>query len=156
MASEYDQHVKGVCAQCGAVVADDRRYARPFVEVTRPPNDWREAIVAKLCECCWEPRDPRATIAREAADYAAREPEAPEAPEADDLSDDYGADEPDEDAITTTDYRVFYQYGKPVLRIEDGADVEAALRAYCDRVKFWPDAWFISDHGNAHRIEFYS
>lgn len=80
------------------------------------------------------------------------------------------ADEPDEDAITTTDHERFYQYGKPVFWLNTyGPEVvlyvgsetlghaynsmESAIRAYMDRVKFWPDVWFISDHGNAHRIE---
>jgi hypothetical protein len=28
------------------------------------------------------------------------------------------------------------------------------LKAYMDKEGFWPDAWFISDHGNAHRISY--
>jgi hypothetical protein len=62
--------------------------------------------------------------------------------------------EPDDDAITTSDHEYFYQYGKLVLIIEDGDDVAAALRRYCDREQFWPEAWFISDHGNAHRLTY--
>jgi hypothetical protein len=82
--------------------------------------------------------------------------------------------EPGEDDLTTTDHETFYQYGKRVLEREQvdtdpaewhysngrsweslGAfpDCESALRAYMERVQFWPDAWFISDHGNAHRID---
>lgn len=86
---------------------------------------------------------------------------------------DEDADEPDEGAITTTDHETFYQYGKRVLWrrskndsrwwyvsrpltdvfLGDFGDCESALRAYMDRVRFWPDVWFISDHGNAHRID---
>jgi hypothetical protein len=82
--------------------------------------------------------------------------------------------EPDEDDLTTTDHRTFYQNRKPVLRLatypENGAawerrgkgswyplpssigadDHEAALRAYMEHEQFWPNAWVISDHGNAH------
>jgi len=87
-------------------------------------------------------------------------------------------DEPDEDSITTEDHERFYQYGKLVLEREhdrkhnpDPTDTwylssptgrrsllgeydtcEQALRAYMDRVQFWPDVFWVSDHGNAHRI----
>lgn len=87
--------------------------------------------------------------------------------------------EPDEDAIKTEDHRRFFQYGKLAFTFEDGEDgdepaiviesrngkphriiqmpdgttVEAAIRRYMDEEQFWPDAWFISDHGNAHRID---
>jgi hypothetical protein len=83
--------------------------------------------------------------------------------------------EPGDDDITTTDHETFYQNGKQVLwpvtkislpgrhwRYRDarghgqelGAYVDGitALRAYMERVQFWPNAWFISDHGNAHLI----
>lgn len=84
-------------------------------------------------------------------------------------------DEPDEDAIRTTDHVSFYQYGKLAFNffgsdedrplaylatgkgtridLTEGATVEAAIRAFCDQQQFWPDCWFISDHGNAHRID---
>lgn len=85
--------------------------------------------------------------------------------------------EPSEDDLTTTDHEVFYQSGKRVLLQEgsgrwymfdrqhphgfllntlrpgDEMDYRAAIRAYMDRVQFWPNAWFISDHGNAHLID---
>lgn len=84
------------------------------------------------------------------------------------------ADEPTEDDLTTTDHETFYQYGTKVLELgardewwfdkQTGGircnsllgtfpDYRAAIRAYMDRVRFWPNAWFISDHGNAHRID---
>lgn len=62
------------------------------------------------------------------------------------------SDEPDEDAITSDDYQHWYQYGKLVLTIGADDDHTAALRAYMDRAQFWPDAWIISDHGNAVRL----
>lgn len=76
--------------------------------------------------------------------------------------------EPDVDDITTTDHRKFYQNGKRAFEVAEtpagrfvivgaaGAiydTVEAAVRAYMDRVQFWPDCWFISDHGNAHLMD---
>lgn len=88
------------------------------------------------------------------------------------------SNEPDEDAITTTDHQTFYQYGKVILqlfgsrwRYLDGpvyrwlpsatdpedfhrdTDPVTALRIYMNLAQFWPDVWFISDHGNGHRIE---
>lgn len=81
-------------------------------------------------------------------------------------------DEPSEDDITTGDHERFYQYGRLAFRVVDnGADrysgfdsagacfaqflasVEAVIRAYNDREQFWPNAWFISDHGNPHLID---
>jgi len=32
-------------------------------------------------------------------------------------------------------------------------DHVAAVRAYMDRAQFWPNCWFISDHGNAHLMD---
>lgn len=79
---------------------------------------------------------------------------------------------PDEDDITTGDHEKFYQYGSLVLwRIRDTStwffrvsatrnselgvfeDYRDALRRYMDVSQFWPDAWFISDHGNPHLID---
>jgi hypothetical protein len=62
--------------------------------------------------------------------------------------------EPDEDSITTSDHRRFYQYGKLVLEIGEDADYKAELTAYMEREQFWPSCWFVSDHGNTHLIEF--
>jgi hypothetical protein len=89
--------------------------------------------------------------------------------------------EPQEDDITTQDHRTFYQNGRKVLETRDDINgpmrfdyrmeiysggrtstfvslgtfttVEAALRAYMERTQFWPNAWVISDHGNAHLID---
>lgn len=80
-------------------------------------------------------------------------------------------DEPQEDDITTGDHKRFYMYGRLILEQDDtrenrwyGYDskrrqfivradtCEKAIRIYMDEVKFWPNVWFISDHGNAHRM----
>lgn len=83
-------------------------------------------------------------------------------------------DEPQEGDITTEDHRTFYQDGRKVLepatpRVDIGTlwygysngvqfklravDHVAALRVYMEHVKFWPNVWWISDHGNAHRMD---
>lgn len=75
--------------------------------------------------------------------------------------DDEDSDEPDDDAITTTDHLTFYQYGKVWLEVESDDkdypsppdDLNTQIKAQMDRQQFWPDVWFISDHGNAHRID---
>lgn len=76
--------------------------------------------------------------------------------------------EPQDGDITTEDHRTFYQDGKRVLELDETPSgryviighrgpifntVEAAIRAYMDRVQYWPNVWWISDHGNAHRID---
>jgi hypothetical protein len=79
---------------------------------------------------------------------------------------------PQEDDITTADHEKFYQSGKLAFSIvNNGADrfsgfdakgicfaqflgsVEAIVRAFNDREQFWPNCWFISDHGNAHLMD---
>lgn len=60
---------------------------------------------------------------------------------------------PSEDDITTEDHCKFYQYGKLILKLEENADHKQALRDYMEQEQFWPNVWFISDHGNAHRID---
>jgi hypothetical protein len=61
--------------------------------------------------------------------------------------------EPAEDDITTTDHIHWYQYGKLVLTTPDPNDCEQQVRRWMEEERFWPNAWFISDHGNAHRLE---
>jgi hypothetical protein len=68
--------------------------------------------------------------------------------------------EPEEGDYTTTDHIDWHQYGKLVLTTADAEDRYspaddgyARVKAHMDREKFWPNAWFISDHGNAHLID---
>ena len=73
---------------------------------------------------------------------------------------------PQEGDITTEDHEKWYQDGKLIAYwsetagtyfLTDGTDCDTddwreAIRRHCDREKFWPNCWFISDHGNAHLI----
>ena len=34
-----------------------------------------------------------------------------------------------------------------------GEDWREAVKAYCDAQQFWPNVWFVSDHGNAHLVD---
>jgi len=55
--------------------------------------------------------------------------------------------EPDEEDITSPDPGgPFFYIGKKI------ADTEEELRQWMETNQFWPDVWFISDHGNAHLI----
>lgn len=91
--------------------------------------------------------------------------------------------EPEDGDITTSDHETFYQNGKRVLwltahgvsddhdralepgdrwvlRLDKGRQItviasscEQAVRQYMERTQFWPNVWFISDHGNAHLMD---
>jgi hypothetical protein len=83
-------------------------------------------------------------------------------------------DEPQEDDLTTGDHERFYQNGKLVIegirrknefepyrfllktrkgyRYCDTDDYRQAVRVFMAEDEFWPNVWFISDHGNAHLI----
>lgn len=81
--------------------------------------------------------------------------------------------EPEESDLTTSDHRTFYQDGKIVIepydrcaddprswfvytgsgrlqKVISADDYRKALRRYMELSQFWPNVWFISDHGNAH------
>lgn len=64
-------------------------------------------------------------------------------------------DQPEEGDYTTEDHVHFYQWGKLAFVVEGGSDGDhvAALKAHMEREKFFPNAWFVSDHGNAHLME---
>jgi hypothetical protein len=64
--------------------------------------------------------------------------------------------EPEEGDICTDDHINFYQYGKLVLSIEDDAEWAHVVNAFCEQEKFWPNVWWISDHGNAHLLSMYA
>jgi hypothetical protein len=61
--------------------------------------------------------------------------------------------EPEEGDYTTGDHCKFYQYGKLVLTVGPDDDHIAALKAHMEEAQFWPNAWFVSDHGNAHLMD---
>ena len=60
--------------------------------------------------------------------------------------------EPEEGDLTTHDHLNFYQDGKRVLSLKESDNMEKAVRAYMDKTNFYPNVWFVSDHGNAHLI----
>ena len=88
-------------------------------------------------------------------------------------TDDDEPTEPTEDDLVTSDHRVFYYHGQrkafELREQTDGrfivdasprryvkgqyATVERAIRAFMEAEQYWPACWFISDHGNAHRMD---
>jgi hypothetical protein len=60
--------------------------------------------------------------------------------------------EPEEGDIVTEDHVNFYQDGKRVLRVRDGDDWQDAVRQYMEADRFWPNVWWISDHGNPYLL----
>jgi len=71
------------------------------------------------------------------------------------------------DDITTEDHQTFWQEGKEIIGYgpsdagdgdayyvvetgEEYADMWDAINAHMDATKWFPNVWFISDHGNAH------
>jgi hypothetical protein len=84
--------------------------------------------------------------------------------------------EPQDGDLTTEDHETFYQDGRRVIENARGRNdldasetwyirvngeqltilaktCEQAVRAYMERTQFWPNVWFISDHGNAHLMD---
>jgi len=122
-------------------------------------------LAVKVCKL-WAANEDRrapALFAKEAADEAA----------ADEAEETLG-EIPSEDDLVTGDHVHFTQHGKLVLTVNadgwrwrshpreqlprvklepDDAKMHRALRAFMEHEQFFPDVWFISDHGNPHRIE---
>ena len=77
------------------------------------------------------------------------EEEPDDGPELDDLAD-QSEGEPDDDDLVTYDHATFYQGGAIVLNVPDGEEYEPTIAAHMIETNYFPDVWFISDHGNAH------
>jgi hypothetical protein len=65
--------------------------------------------------------------------------------------------EPQDDDILTEDHRHFYQYHKLILTVplDDDGEVEdwkPHMREYLEKEQFYPNIWWVSDHGNTHLI----
>lgn len=75
-------------------------------------------------------------------------------PELEEYERDEDPDEPSEDDWTTSDHVTFYQYGRVIMSLEGRDCTEHEMWAHIlsamSAANFWPNVWFISDHGNAH------
>ena len=60
--------------------------------------------------------------------------------------------EPEEGDLITEDHARFYQDGKLVVEVRPRAHdrvLWTALDAHMKKTNFYPNVWFVSDHGNA-------
>lgn len=62
--------------------------------------------------------------------------------------------EPDEDSVTTEDWRNFYLYGKLAFTVGEDENITEGIQRGLDSLNFWPNVYWLSDHGNAHRIDY--
>jgi len=69
--------------------------------------------------------------------------------------DDQRDGEPEEGDIVTEDHQRFFQDGKLILTVAEGESWASAVKTHMDHERFWPDVWWISDHGNAHLLDTY-
>lgn len=60
--------------------------------------------------------------------------------------------EPEEGDYTSEDHCKWYQFGKLAVTVSIDGDYKQALREHMEQEQYWPNVWFISDHGNAHLI----
>jgi hypothetical protein len=60
-------------------------------------------------------------------------------------------DEPEEGDLTTENFCEWFQNGRKVLVCET-EQWATEVKAYMDKDQFWPNVWWISDHGNAHLL----
>jgi hypothetical protein len=69
------------------------------------------------------------------------------------------SNEPTEDDLITDDHIHFYSSGKRALTLSetttgvDTASMWKAIDAWMEKSNYYPNVWFISDHGNAHLME---
>ena len=65
-------------------------------------------------------------------------------------------DEPQEEDLVTDDHQRFFRFGmsdrRPVVQVPEDEDWRIHVKAYMNRTMYWPNVWFISDHGNAHLL----
>jgi hypothetical protein len=72
-----------------------------------------------------------------------------------DESEEESDDEPSEGDYVTEDHLRWYEHGtgKLLLTTAEDDDHCEAIKAHMAREGFFPNAWFLSDHSNFHRIE---
>lgn len=69
------------------------------------------------------------------------------------MDEDFENEGPSHDDISTSDHVNFYESGRHAFTVPKGssdAKMWRLIEAHMKREKFFPNVWFISDHGNAH------
>jgi hypothetical protein len=67
----------------------------------------------------------------------------------------YEDEGPTEGDIVTEDHSRFYQDGKLAFVVDlDASHTEMSVQIgrYMKKTSYWPNVWFLSDHGNYHLI----
>jgi hypothetical protein len=67
--------------------------------------------------------------------------------------DDGGMDaESEEGDYVTEDHVHFYQDGRLAVSVPEGDSIRRALKDHMGEAGYFPNVWFLSDHGNPHLI----
>jgi hypothetical protein len=94
---------------------------------------------------------------QDACDEVEEDEEDEEDEDEDEMEDPDRESEPQEEDLVTDDHRRFYRFGmtnrRPAVEVGEDEPWEPAVRAYMEREGFFPNVWWISDHGNAHRLD---
>lgn len=61
--------------------------------------------------------------------------------------------EPDAGDNTTSDHRNSFQFGRLVLVVDERDEWAHVLKDHIDREQFWPNLWFLSDHGTVSLVK---
>jgi hypothetical protein len=95
-------------------------------------------------------------------DFDSDEELASDACQEEDEDDDAILDEPCEGDLVTEDHISFYTIGGsyrwPIklqrrdVTVDADEDWQDVVRASMDKQQFWPNVWFVSDHGNWHAL----
>ena len=63
---------------------------------------------------------------------------------------------PAEGDLITIDHMNFWEEGGikkgPVVQVAEGEPWEPHVRAWMEKEGFYPNVWFLSDHGNPHKL----
>jgi hypothetical protein len=64
--------------------------------------------------------------------------------------------EPEAEDLVTTDHQQFFAldalHRGVVVTVPAGGDWRPYVRDYMEKERFFPNVWFISDHGNSHLL----
>lgn len=120
---------------------DDRDLAMPYIEALRDEDITPRRVKVKTRSVPYNMMTSSAQPIVRAWDEEGEEGEAEE------------PDEPQEDDLVTEDHSNFYMGHKKVLTVDPEAtehEMWLELIKYMKKSHFYPNVWFISDHGNSH------
>ena len=117
------------------------------------------ATPESLCELCGEEISDGEHIDGICADCCMDQESGDDEPDPDDyvqIEEDEPPDEPEEEDLVTEDHMRFYRHGfahkGPVVTVGEDGDWRKEVKRYMLRERWYPNVWWISDHGNAHLL----